>query len=414
MVSLPKPNSRDWDRVIAHVDMDCFFVAVERLKNPDLIGKPVIVGGDPNGRGVVSSASYEARDYGVHSAMPSSRAMRLCPQAQFISGNFGDYDHYSRKVCAILEQYTPLVEMASIDEAYLDLTGTERLYGAPMQMAEKIRDHILKDTGLIASFGVGTNKLIAKIASDYGKPNAITIVLPEKEGAFLASMEIRKLPGIGPRSEERLQSLGITTIGELASTDPDRLARRLGSHHHAQSLLKRARGLSDSSVNTARERKSISKEITFRDDISDKDYLLSVLSYLTEQVTGKMRSLEIKANTVNLKFRYQDFETHTRALTLEHPTDNDAVVFEVVRQMTLDSVKFKRGVRLVGMGVSNFDTERHQIDLFDKETKQRSKQEQQRSEAVDRLRDKYGFDSLLSGEAIDLIRKKNLRDREEE
>jgi len=407
-------EKQHWPRIIAHVDMDCFFVAVERLKNPDLIGKPVIVGGDPTGRGVVSSASYEAREYGVHSAMPGSQAVRLCPDAIFISGSFGDYDHYSRQVREVLEQYTPLVQMASIDEAYLDLSGTERLYGAPMQMAQTIRDHILDETGLVASFGVGTNKLIAKIASDYGKPNAITIVLPGEEAGFLAPMNIRKIPGVGPRTEERLNSIGITKVHEIVDSEVNRLASRVGGIEHAQSLGKRALGQSDALVTTERERKSISKEITFREDISDQDYLISILRYLTEQVTGKIRGLNKKAYTVNLKFRYPDFETHTRAHTLEHATDQSAAVFESAKSMTLKAVKFDRGIRLIGVGVSNFQSSDAQIDLFQQGDNKSNENEERRTEAIDRLREKFGFDSVVSGDAIDLIRKKNLRDGSDE
>lgn len=407
-------SKQQWPRVIAHVDMDCFFVAVERLKNPDLIGKPVIVGGDPTGRGVVSSASYEAREYGVHSAMPGSQAVRLCPNAIFISGSFEDYDHYSRLVRKVLEHYTPLVEMASIDEAYLDLSGTLRLYGTPFQIAQTIRDHILKETGLVASFGVGTNKLIAKIASDYGKPNAITVVLPGEEAGFLAPMNIRKIPGIGPRTEERLNSIGITKVHEIVDIEVNRLASRVGGLENAQSLRRRALGQSESPITTERERKSISKEITFREDISDQDYLISILSYLTEQVTGKMRSLNKKAYTVNLKFRYPDFETHTRSHTLEHATDQSAPVFETAKMMTLKAVKFRRGIRLIGVGVSNFESSDTQIDLFQQDSPQENENDKRRTKAVDQLRDKFGFDSVVSGDAIDLIKQKNLRERRDD
>lgn len=403
-------SKHQWPRIIAHVDMDCFFVAVERLKNPDLNGKPVVVGGDPTGRGVVSSASYEAREYGVHSAMPGSQAVRLCPNAIFISGSFEDYDHYSRLVRKVLEQYTPLVEMASIDEAYLDLSGTERLFGTPMQMAQTIRDHILEETGLIASFGIATNKLVAKIASDYGKPNAITVVLPGEESGFLAPMNIRKIPGIGPRTEERLNSIGITKVHEIVDIDVNRLASRVGGIENAQSLQRRTLGQSESPVVTERERKSISKEITFREDISDQDYLISILSYLTEQVTGKMRSLSKKAYTVNLKYRYPDFETHTRAHTLKHATDQSSAVFESAKTMAQEAVRFQRGIRLIGIGVSNFESADAQIDLFQHGNDESNESDARRTEAVDRLREKFGFDSVVSGDAIDLIRQKNLRE----
>ena len=385
--------------------MDCFFVAVERLKDPSLNGKPVIVGGDPESRGVVSSASYEAREFGVHSAMPASQAKRLCPQAIFLRGAFGDYDNYSRKVRNVLEQFTPMVEMASIDEAYLDLSGTKRLYGSPFLTAEKIRHRILDETGLIASFGVSTNKLIAKIASDYGKPSAITIIYPGHEADFVAPMALRKIPGIGPSTEERLISLGIKTVGELAEFNTEQLGKSLGEITRAKALQSRARGMSQSPVVTERERKSISKEITFSEDIRDPDYLQSVLHYLSEQVMVKLRSLEQKAQTVQIKYRYPDFETHTRARTVDHPTDSTDICGTIARDLFMESAKITKGIRLIGMGVSQLREGDEQLNLFGK-SEDSDKTPSKRDSVVDRLREKYGFDSILSGDSINLIRRK--------
>jgi len=402
-------NSDQNYRLIAHVDMDCFFVAVERLKDPSLIGKSVVVGGDPDGRGVISSASYEAREYGVHSAMPAARAKQLCPGAIFLRGSFGDYTSYSRDVRAVLEEFTPLVEMASIDEAYLELTGTERLFGQPMEIAETIRQRILDKTGLVASFGVGTNKLIAKIASDYGKPNAITFVRPGFEAAFLAPMDIRKLPGIGPSTGGKLKSLGITTIGELAEFEEERLSRKFHEHKRAGELRDRARGISHSLVKPERERKSISKEITFHDDITDPDYLKSVLHYLVEQVAVKLRSLDQRAWTVNLKYRYPDFETHTRANTLQTETDQDEVIYSTAEQLLYDSADIQRGIRLIGVGVSQLtDQSETQLGLFE-ENATGHEDASKRNKAVDELRKKFGFDKVVSAQSINIVRGKNMR-----
>ncbi|MCF7804491.1 MAG: DNA polymerase IV [Candidatus Marinimicrobia bacterium] len=408
---MPLSPHYEHNRLIAHVDMDCFFVAVERLKDPSLIGKPVVVGGNPEGRGVISSASYEAREYGVHSAMPAGRAKKLCPQAIFLRGSFSDYTSYSRDVRAVLEEFTPLVEMASIDEAYLDLTGTERLFGQPMEIAEIIRMRILDKTGLVASFGVGTNKLIAKIASDYGKPDAITYVRPGFEAAFLAPMDIRKLPGIGPSTGGKLKSLGITTIGELAEYEEDRLSREFHEHKRAGELRDRARGISYSPVKPERERKSISKEVTFHDDITDPEYLKSVLHYLVEQVAVKLRSLNQHAWTINLKYRYPDFETHTRANTMNTETDQDEVIFSAAEQLLDDSADIQRGIRLIGVGVSQLtDQGEAQLGLFE-ESASETEEASKRTKAVDELRKKFGFDSVVSAQSINIVRRKNVRRR---
>ncbi len=398
-------------RIVAHVDMDCFFVAVERLKNPDLIGKPVVVGGNPEGRGVISSASYEAREFGIHSAMPAARAKKLCPHLVFVRPGFSDYDSYSRKVRKILEEYTPLVEMASIDEAYLDLSGTGRLFGNPYQLAHTIRMHIYEELSLVASFGVGMNKLIAKIASDYGKPDAITYIKPGYEADFLAPMKIRKLPGIGPQTGKKLRQMGINSIGELAAYQEDKLSRAFREKKHTRVMLERAQGISHSQVKPERVRKSISKEITFSDDIEDTEYLLSVMHHLSEQVTLKLRSMGQKASTVNIKYRYPDFETHTRSHTLDAPTDLNEVVFPVASELFSASAKMDRGIRLVGVGVSQLQNTEGQIDLFREESDPKSNED--RTRAVDELRQKYGFDSVVSGQSLNLLKQQNLKKKSE-
>ena len=406
-------NSESHGRVIAHVDMDCFFVAVERLKDPSLVGKPVVVGGDPAGRGVISSASYEAREYGVHSAMPASQAKRLCPQAIFLKGSFEDYDHYSRQVRRILEEYTPLVEMASIDEAYLDLTGTERLFGPPEESAERIKEHIREETGLIASFGVASNKLVAKIASDYGKPDGMTIIAPGSEPEFLAPMDIRTLPGIGPSMEQRLRSLEINTAGDLAGYNIAKLAERLGDQALARGLHERATGQSDSPVVPERERKSISKEMTFREDVTDVDYLRAILHYLSDQVTLKLRTLGMRASTITCKYRYPDFETHTRSQSLEVSTDFGSVVYNTAEPLLTASMDPTRGIRLIGVGVSNLQSANRQTELFADDSFQ-SAQDEKRESAVDQVRKKFGFESILAGQSIRLLNTGNTRKRGED
>jgi len=399
-------NNEKWQgRCIAHVDMDCFFVAVERLKDPSLIGKPVVVGGDPDGRGVVSSASYEAREFGVHSAMPAATAKKKCPDAIFLRGGFDDYQKYSRAVRGILEQYTPMVEMASIDEAYLDLTGTERLYGNPLEAVDMIKNHILEETGLVASFGVGTNKLIAKIASDYGKPDGITIISFGMEADFLAPMNIRELPGIGPSSEKKLHRLGIRTIGQLAGYSLEKLSRRLDDQTRAEGLHRRALGESDSPVVPERQRKSISKETTFREDISDLEYLESTLHYLTGQVVSKLRTSGKTARTVTIKYRYADFETHTRALTLDRSTDSSEVVYTNAQKMMNESVDILRGIRLIGVGVTQLQEDGEQLGLF-QQRNSGSPGSEQRAQVIDELRKKYGYRSVMSGQSVNLLKNK--------
>ncbi|HKJ66685.1 MAG TPA: DNA polymerase IV [bacterium] len=391
------------DRWIAHVDMDCFFVAVERLKDPSLVGKPVIVGGDPGGRGVVSSASYEAREYGVHSAMPAAEAKKLCPRGIFLRGSFRDYDEYSLKVRSILEEYTPLVEMASIDEAYLDLTGTERLYGRPMQAAETIRNRIVRELGLVASFGIGPNKLIAKIASVYGKPNAITMILSGCEAAFLAPMDIRKLPGIGPRTAEKLRESDIQSIGDMANYQTEQLANVLGDRTRAEQLQARASGVSESPVVPERERKSISKEITFPEDIRDGQYLHSILHYLSGQVISKLRMSAKKAHTITIKYRYPDFETHTKAQTLENATDRNEEVYSTARRLFDESADVSQGIRLIGVGVSHLHDGSEQLGLFRVDEKGTPESEK-RVRAIEELRDKYGYDAVVSGQSVNLLK----------
>ncbi len=390
------------DRWIVHVDMDCFFVAVERLKDPSLVGKPVIVGGDPEGRGVVSSASYEAREYGVHSAMPAAQAQQLCPRGIFLRGSFRDYDEYSLKVRKILEEYTPLVEMASIDEAYLDLTGTERLYGKPMRAAETMRNRIFKELGLAASFGIGSNKLIAKIASDYGKPNAMTMVFPGDEAPFLAPMDIRKLPGIGPRTAEKLRRMDIQTIGNLANYQINKLTRALGDRTRAEELRARASGFSDSPVVPERQRKSISKEITFPEDVRDSQYLHSILHYLAGQVISKLRMSEKKAQTITIKFRYPDFETHTKAHTLDRATDRDEEVYSTAQRLFDDSADISGGIRLIGVGVSHLHDGSEQLRLF-RVDDQGTPESEKRIRAIEELRNKYGYDAVVSGQSVNLL-----------
>ncbi|MFQ6617844.1 MAG: DNA polymerase IV [Fidelibacterota bacterium] len=385
-------------RTLAHVDMDSFFVSVERLKDPSLKGKPVIVGGDPGGRAVVASASYEAREYGVHAAMPMAAARRLCPSGVFLRGDFLAYQKASLEVQIILKSFTPRVEMASIDEAYLDLTGCERIHGPPIDSAEKIIWHIRSKLELDASIGVATNKLMAKVASEKAKPRGIMLVKPGYEKEFLAPLPIEDLPGIGEKTRAKLLEFGIETIGEMAELDEELLVRTFGIM--GRELHYRANGIDGRCVDLIHDRKSIGKEITFARDTTDRRYIRAVLHYLTERVCRKLRVRKRKARKVNIKIRYEDFKTVNRSCTLPYPTDIDEEIYKTGIVLMDKGITRRTGIRLIGISVSGLISKDWQLDIFEERTIARRKNV---NRVTDSLRDRYGFDSILSGESIDLI-----------
>jgi nucleotidyltransferase/DNA polymerase involved in DNA repair len=340
-------------RAILHVDMDAFYAAVEQRDRPALRGQPVVVGADPRGgrgRGVVSTASYEARRFGVHSAMPISRAWRLCPQATYLPPDMAKYARVSDQVMEILGRFTDCVEPISIDEAFLDVTASRRALGSAETIARALKEAIRAETALTASVGVAASKLVAKVASDLRKPDGLVIVPPGTEAALLAPLSVRRLWGVGPKMEEVLARLGVTTIGELAALDPARLERRLGTHGHDLLLL--ARGVDDRPVMSQREgAKSVGHEHTFGADTADAGELRRTLLDLSDAVAARLRGHAIRGRTVTLKYRDQDFTTITRAETLPAPTDVGQEIFTVAWRL-FEKAHRGRKVRLLGVSLS--------------------------------------------------------------
>lgn len=378
-------------RTIFHVDMDAFFVSVEELFDPSLTGKAVVVGGQRDERGVVSAASYEARKFGVHSAMPLRTAAKMCPHAVFVNGHPERYRECSEKVYHVLGTFSPQVEMASIDEAYLNMTGTERLHGPPLKAAHALHQRMKSETRLNCSVGIGTSRLIAKVSSAQAKPNGVLWIVPGQEARFLAPLDVREIPGVGKVMEGHLHGLGIQKVGDLAKLADQELEDRFGKWGLA--LAGKARGEDaggwfDSEVGADTAAKSISHEHTYNEDTADPARLESTLMRLSEMVGRRLREAEFHARTVQLKLRYKDFTTITRAHTLSAPTQLDTEIFEQVR--TLFRKNWKKGmqVRLLGVQVSSFTTAGvDQINLLEGTRQQRWKDA---LAAADRLRDKYG------------------------
>jgi DNA polymerase IV len=379
-------------RQVSHVDMDAFFVSVEEVLDPSLKGKPVIVGGDPEGRGVVAAASYAVRRYGVHSAMPIAKAKRLCPHAIFLRGSHRHYSEYSAKVFAILRRYSPLVEPMSLDEAFVDLTGCERLHGPVMKSAEKIRNAIRDELGLNASIGIASNKLLAKIASAYCKPNGMLWIAPGMEQRFLAPLPIQRIPGIGPKGGNELRRMGIKSVGDLSRLSLELLEEAYGKW--GTSLYRKARGISESPViGESEDSRSISRETTLQEDSVDPVFLESTLSYLTEKAAGQLREEKLFARTVTLKLRYSDFKTVTRSKTLDLPTAEDHLLFKTGVRLFRKLFTRRVRVRLVGIAFTSLTATPHQQeDLFDSKG---GRCWDDLYQGIDRIRHKYGFKSLL-------------------
>ncbi|MCB2155594.1 DNA polymerase IV [bacterium] len=383
--------------LIFHVDMDSFYVSVERLKDPSLIGKPVIVGGTPGGRGVVASASYEARAFGVHSAMPCSQAIKLCPKAIFVRGHYHEYGDYSRRIREVMEEFTPIVRMASQDEAYLDMTGTERLWGAPMKSAHRIRQRILEETQLPCSLGLGSTRTIAKIASALCKPRGILWVPAGSEREFLSPLPIAKMPGIGPKSEKRLNETGLKYLGDVIRLGRDEMERLFGAH--GAEFHDRACGIGGSFLGEPEDVKSVSHEVTFERDTADREFLAGVLSELTEKVASRLRKAGARAATVSIKYRYTGFETHTAAITIPSPTADERVLLETAVKLLEDNADPSRPLRLIGIAGCNLIWGESQMDFFSdsEETERRTRL----LEAIDSLREKHGFSAIRRAKSRD-------------
>jgi DNA polymerase IV len=380
---------------ILHVDMDAFFVSVELLERPELRGKPVVVGGRHDQRGVVSAASYEARKYGIHSAMPLRTAGRLCPHAIFLDGRHTLYSEWSDRVATILAKFSPVVEMVSIDEAYLDLGGTERLHGPPLAAADKLLRAITSTTGLPCSGGLAATRLVAKVASDQAKPRGLLWVAPGQEARFLAPLSVRKIPGIGEITERALRALGIETVEQLATVQQERLEKIFGQWGTA--LFRKARGGDSYEFVIDAEPKSISHNHTFGEDTDEAGALDAMLSHLSQKACKRLREAGLTARTLTLTIRYAGFDTHTRSKTLAEPTRLDADIFAVFRDLFREHRDRSRKIRLLGVSLSGLTHEAEQLDLL--EAERRGKLEKLTS-AADRLRDRFGFGSVQFGGSL--------------
>lgn len=386
-------------RKIIHLDLDAFFCAVEEQLNPSLRDKAFAVGGRPEERGVVASCSYAARRYGVRSAMPMARALRLCPGLIIVSSRHGKYSQVSRRVMAHLREWTPLVEQISIDEAFLDVSDLPQ---PAENIARKVQAQVQKDPGLPCSLGVATNKLLAKTANDVGKasfrgegpPNAITVVPPGQEAAFLAPLPVVALWGIGPKTAERLADLGIHKIGELASRSEVELMRLFGKNGY--DLAQRARGIDDRPIVTSHAVKSISQEVTFAQDVRDAKVLERTLYQQVAKVGESLRHKSLTGTTVKIKLRWADFTTLTRQVTLEHSTDQDQEIFNTALGLFHKTWQPGKPVRLLGVGVTGLREPIRQLSLWD-DTAEKDRQLQT---AIDQLRQRFGKQIVLRGGEI--------------
>jgi DNA polymerase-4 len=382
---------------ILHVDMDAFYASVEQRDRPELRGKPVIVGG-VGGRGVVSAASYEARKYGVHSAMPVSTARRLCPQAVFLPVRMSHYAQVSHQIRDLFLSFTPLVEPLSLDEAFLDVRGTEGLFGTASEIARRIKDRVKEETALIASVGVAPNKYLAKLASDHGKPDGLVVVPPEQVTAFLAPLPVGRIWGVGKKAEQRLGALGVRTIGELAALPERLLADHFGeSGRHVWRL---AHGEDDRAVVPDREARSISTETTFPQDVGDREVLRTWLLDLVEHLAARLRHAGLRARTIELKIRSSDFRTRHRGQALPEPSDSTQVLWQSARAL------FDRGVgrnvlplRLLGVGATRLTRDAVvQGDFFNDG---QQKRQQALDRTVDAIRDQFGAAAIRRGSLLD-------------
>ncbi|MFC2018891.1 DNA polymerase IV [Chloroflexota bacterium] len=379
-------------RIIMHVDLDAFFVSVEQVGRPELKGKPVVVGGRPGRRGVVAAASYEARAFGLHSGMPLVTASRLCPQAIFIEGSFAKYRDVSRNFMSILADFLPYLEPMGLDEAYLDVTGFESIYGSIRQMARAIKRRTKEELGICVSVGIATSKVVAKVASDLSKPDGLLEVASGGERSFLAPLPVAKLPGIGKKSQRVLSGLGIRTIGQLAAAPLTMLKGRFGVM--GEVMHRHANGIGGSKVELPRAAKSISRETTFATDIGDSSLITATLRYLSERVGGQLRQRGKQAGCVTLKLRYADFTTITRRYTHGQATATDQAIFDAgLRLLNGALSQRKPPVRLIGIGVSRLVEPGQQLDMLDSSRAKLG----QLDRAIDRIRKKYGFTAIQTG-----------------
>ena len=391
----PEPREVPLHSTILHVDMDAFFVSVELLERPELRGQPVVVGGRPDQRGVVSSASYEARKYGIHSAMPLRTAGRLCPHATFIDGHHEKYSEWSDRVASILAKFSPIVEMTSIDEAYLDLGGTERLHGPPLAAADKVLRSITQSTALPCSGGLATTRLVAKVASDQAKPRGLVWVAPGMEARFLAPLPVRKIPGIGEVTERALRALGIENVEELAAHRQEQLEKIFGQWGTA--LYRKARGGDSYEFLIDAEPKSISHNHTFAEDTSEVTAMESLLSHLSQKASKRLREAGLSSRTLTLTIRYAGFQTYTRSRSVEEPVRLDADIFAIFLELFREHRDPERKVRLLGVALSGLFHGAEQLDLLEADRREKL---ERLTKAADQLRDKFGFGSVQFGGSL--------------
>ncbi|HSG80973.1 MAG TPA: DNA polymerase IV [Gemmatimonadota bacterium] len=399
-------------RIILHADMDAFFAAVEEREDPSIAGVPVVVGADPKegrGRGVVSACNYEARKYGIHSAMPISEAYRRCPAAVFLTPRMHLYADISERIVHIFESYTDLVEKISIDEAFLDVTASTQLFGDGVTIARRIKQEVRDQEQLTVSIGVAPNKFLAKLASDLEKPDGLTVVEPGSEKSFLHPLPIERLWGVGDVTARKLHQLGIWKIGDLANSTPGLLERHFGVHQ-AKHLRSLSNGEDDRPVDTGGERKQISRETTFLTDTDDRDLVERTLLGLTEEVAARLRRKRLAARTVTVKLRLAPFETHTKRHTVEHDLFTTEAIWPIARQLLAAADPGDRPIRLIGVGVSGLherETEK-QLGLFGDEAGQQNAQRV--ADVMDKVSEKFGRNALKRGRLIDRDKDRNERD----
>ncbi|HEC08619.1 MAG TPA: DNA polymerase IV [Acidimicrobiales bacterium] len=391
-----------------HLDMDAFYVSVELLRRPELVGLPVVVGGD-GPRGVVAAASYEARSYGVRSAIPSTRARKLCPEAVFLPGDHSLYAEYSSRIHEILGRVTPLIEPIALDEAFLDVSHARRLHGSGREIALHLRRTIHEETGLTCSVGVATKKLIAKLASEAAKPRVgrkgprpgrgVVVVTPDRELRFLHGHKVRDLWGVGPRTHEKLAELGVVTVGDLSRVPEDRLTGLLGRAHGSH-LAALARGEDPRPVEPERRVKSVGHEETFRDDIFEAERLHSELVRMADAVATRLRRAGLVGSTVQIKVRYRDFKTISRARTVSDPIDTGPGLVAAARPL-LEEIERNRGVRLLGLSVSGFDRDlQGSLGLDDQDLADRRRIWRDTAEALDEIRARFGVEAIGPGASL--------------
>lgn len=383
--------------MILHVDMDAFYASVEEREQPELVGKPLIVGGTPEGRGVVAAANYAARRFGIHSAMATSRALQLCPKVIVLRPRMELYADISRQIRDIFHRYTPIVEPLSLDEAFLDATGSQQLFGSVEAIGQSIKRDILSELNLIASVGVAPNKFLAKLASDLDKPDGFTVIAADNIDATLAPLPVSRIWGVGKVTKQKFDGMNVQTIGELRQLSVDELKQHFGSN--GEHFWKLARGIDDREVIPDREAKSISHENTFPEDVRDMDVLRAWLMEMTELVARRLRQNELSGRTVHLKVRYSNFETITRSKSLSSASNNTTLLWETAAELLKSQLPDRPlVVRLLGMGVSNLQRPTSvQMSLFDEES---DTKDDKIDGVADQIREKFGSLSLRRGSAV--------------